>query len=614
MAAHFTIANNLDENAQARLRSAANLANRLIALDRPGLFVSAWQVGEPLRLLDAGVVIGALYCRQRMERIAVLDAQECEEILRSNGRRLIEHYWGDWVAIIRKPDAAFLLRSPFGTLPCLYRSRAGATIAASDIDALEEASGTQNAVDYGEVAFQLFAGDRRGSETCIAGVREVRGGEAVILSHANVAHEALWSPWMISAGAHDRPSSDADAQILRDVAIDCVAAKTSTISNPLVMLSGGLDSSIVTACLAARGRDFCCLNLVAPAAAGDERAYARAVAAFAGRGLTERDMPEQALALGDLPAVRLPRPVARSFEQRLYQDAQASADQLGCDAIVDGGGGDNVFCSLQSASPAADCLLGGGGVVSFWRTCQEIGDMAHASVWRVAWKAVLRASRRSRPYRWTTNDTLLAPDAVASAGERSLHPWLASQSPGMPGRAGQIALLVAAQSFMEDGPSGTKDAVLSPLVSQPLIEHCLSIPSWHWFENGCNRAVARHAFDRNLPREVAWRRGKGIPDSFVVRLFEANRAYIRKNLIDGLLAREGVISPTCVLKVLDDPAPFQGREFSRIVRLMDAEKWAREISAVTAARPTSLSREGYPNAYTDHASLATDPGSRSTRI
>jgi len=38
-----------------------------------------------------------------------------------------------------------------------------------------------------------------------------------------------------------------------------------------------------------------------------------------------------------------------------------------------------------------------------------------------------------------------------------------------------------------------------------------------------------------------------------------------------------VIDTAAVLKVMDDPTPFKGREFSRIVRLMDAEKWAREI-------------------------------------
>ncbi|WP_324698900.1 asparagine synthase-related protein [Novosphingobium sp. RL4] len=610
MAQRFTIGINLGQEEQARLRSRSIVAASPAPIDRPGLFACASHGVEAIRLLDAGLIVGAVYCRDRMKRITVLPPQECDKILQTNGRRLIERYWGDWVAVIRAQDAAFLLRSPFGALPCLYRSNAGATIVASDIDTLAWASDMANSVDYGGVAFQLYAGDMRSAETCITGVHEVRGGEVAVFSGKSATHETLWSPWMVPQSSRRATAADLNEQILRELAISCVAAKTSRTSNPLVMLSGGLDSSILAACLAARGREFACLNLVAPAAAGDERNYARAVASFAARELTERNMPDQALGLESLPASRLPRPVARGFEQRLFQDAQTVAAELGCDAIVDGGGGDNVFCSLQSASPAADCLLGGHSLTAFWRTCQEIGEMAHASVWHVAWKALSRAAHRSRPYRWSTSSSLLPPAAVQTARNRKLHPWLADNEERLPGRAGQIALLVAAQSFIEDGPAGTKDKVVSPLVSQPLIEHCLSIPSWHWFENGCNRAVARRAFDRNLPHEVVWRRGKGMPDSFVVRMFEANRSYIRDNLLDGLLANEGVICSSSVLRILDDPAPFQGQEFGRIVRLMDAEKWAREIRDLSSPPPTWPSRGGYPNAHTGLASPAQDPDSR----
>ena len=74
-----------------------------------------------------------------------------------------------------------------------------------------------------------------------------------------------------------------------------------------------------------------------------------------------------------------------------------------------------------------------------------------------------------------------------------------------------------------------------------------------------------------------WRLSKGIPDSYIDQLYEAYREMIRDRLLGGLLDAAGVIDIAAVEAALDDPTPFRGRECSRIVRLMDAEIWARGI-------------------------------------
>jgi len=107
------------------------------------------------------------------------------------------------------------------------------------------------------------------------------------------------------------------------------------------------------------------------------------------------------------------------------------------------------------------------------------------------------------------------------------HPWFDEVACALPGRAAHIALLVAAQGYVEDGPHGTKARAVAPLMSQPLVEHCLRVPSWAWFAQGRNRAAARRAFETLLPAEVARRRSKGSPNGLIARLFETKRAWIR---------------------------------------------------------------------------------------
>lgn len=578
MTARFAIGIGLSLDGQNALKKRIGDAEHEILLDSPGLVIAATSQMRTIEIGGFGFVIGALFSCKDNQLVTTFDTETAIRIGRDCGQSLIECYWGDYVAVIRSAATVAVVRSPFGTLPCLYRPWAGGVVVASEIDSLEHATKVPNSVAFDQVARQLVVGDLRSSRTCLTDVHEVRGGQVAFFAGTSRSHHEIWTPWSIARAIPGCERTVSAAAHLREIAIGCVSAKTRAFKKPLVLLSGGLDSSIVTACLADGRRDMTCLNLVAPASAGDERLYARAVAGHLGHDLLERPMPERSLELGTLAGVRLPRPVARSFEQRIYREAQAVAKEQGCDGIVDGGGGDNVFCSLQSASPAADCILDSDGRRRFWHTCNAIADMTNASIGRVVWKALRRATTRSRPYRWAINDRMLSAEAKATAAEAVGHPWLSMDPSRLPGRAAQIALLVAAQSFVEDGPHGAKTHVVSPLVSQPLIEHCLSIPSWQWFDRGCNRAVARHAFAPLLPASAVWRRGKGVPDSFIVRLFETNRSYIREHLLGGMLAHEGLIDTAPVCAALDDPAPFGGAEFGRLVRLMDAETWARNIT------------------------------------
>ncbi|GFE76305.1 asparagine synthetase B family protein [Novosphingobium sp. TCA1] len=610
----YLIAVGLGEDRQHHLRERVRRAGLAIVLDRPGLLTAGNAPSKTIPIGQSGCIFGSLFAQGSAKRVLSLPGTEAEQILVSGGRHLIDQYWGDYVALIPLAGSVAILRSPFGTLPCLYRAPDRHAHLASDIDTLQLGTEQSWSIDYDAVARQLVFADMRLRETCLEDVREVRGGERVRFLGGRAEHRILWSPWHFVHAGRVLPGPEEAAARLREQAIRCVQAKTRDADRCLVMLSGGLDSSIVAAALTANGRGVACLNLVAPASAGDERIYARAACERLKLALAERRMNEGSLLL-ELPATTsLPRPVARSFEQMLYRTAGDIAEELGCDTIVDGGGGDNVFCSLQSASPAADCLLDRQGPRAFRQTCNEIAALTHASAWRVARKAARRAWERSRPYRWPTAEQMLSPEAVAAAHRSPLHPWLLAGIPPRPGRSAQIAQLIGAQSFMEDGPHGAKWNVVSPLVSQPLIEHCLSLAPWQWIERGCNRAIARRAFSDMLPPEVIWRRSKGIPDSYIVQLYETNREMIRDRLLGGLLAAAGVIDIAAVEAALDDPTPFRGRECSRIVRLMDAEIWARGIRDSSRFLPSAPCAQAPASERTAPVSQAPDlhdPAARS---
>lgn len=589
MRPRFLVAVGADPLRQAALAARAAARGLAARVDRPGLLIVV--SGEPaLAVDDGGLVVGTVFRPGVAGPLAAFGAAGAAAVAATAGQYLFDYCWGDYVAILPTADGVRVLRAPFGGLPCLLCRVDGIELAASDVDLLETVGGYRRAIDAVALVRHLAAGDIRRSETCLAGVSEVRGGDRATLTGTGTTRDTGWAPWRFAGERgqlHDRV--EADRRLFQQT-LYCVRERSAGLIRPLLLLSGGLDSSIVAAALAATNRAFACLTFATENPTGDERSFARLVADALGRPLEEDRNRIELIDLTWSAAAGLPRPVARGFEQGIARRGDAVADLLGCDAIFDGGGGDNVFGSLQSATPAADCLLCEAGRPQFRRVVADIAELAQASRWRVAWRARRRARRRTG-YRWPIDTRFLSPAAAALAQTDSLHPWLAAPGDILPGRAAHVAMLIAAQGLAEDGLVTGALPVAAPLVSQPLIETCLRIPSWEWFEQGSNRAAARRAFAHLLPSAIAWRRSKGTPDSFVLELFDANRLLLRDWLGGGWLAERGLIDVAAVTAALDDPAPVRDHGFVRLMQLMDAEAWAR---AQTAAQGLPASGASCP--------------------
>jgi asparagine synthase (glutamine-hydrolysing) len=109
-------------------------------------------------------------------------------------------------------------------------------------------------------------------------------------------------------------------------------------------------------------------------------------------------------------------------------------------------------------------------------------------------------------------------------------------------------------------------------MSQPVVETCLSVPSWRWRAGGVDRSLARRAFAADLPPSIVRRHVKGGPDGFTARILDRFRAEIRERLLDGHLAREKIVDREAVAHELDH-GPGGGEERARILELVAAEAW-----------------------------------------
>ena len=132
------------------------------------------------------------------------------------------------------------------------------------------------------------------------------------------------------------------------------------------------------------------------------------------------------------------------------------------------------------------------------------------------------------------------------------------------------------QNFAEGFSRQAPLEMINPLLSQPVVELCLSIPSWKWIKGGRDRAVARQAFSNMLPDAIVTRRTKGGPSAFYRQIVEHYRDAMRERLLGGELARRGIVDRVAVEAFFASPIDEQGHAYVRVLDLSDAEAWVTQ--------------------------------------
>ena len=525
---------------------------------------------------NVGCILGSLFHRHGpAQQLTSLTADEAAAIAGSDGDALLAAFWGGYIAAIPGQESVRILRDPSGNFPCYFASRIGIAVLASDAELLVESGITGASIDFNEIGRQLYRAFVPVPPTALHGIRELLAGFALSVQADLITQEPWWSPWEHCAPIAE--NSEQAAERLSRVVAHCVQAWASTHKRLLLSVSGGLDSSIVAVCLAKCDAEVACLTMFTDDPSGDERAYARVLCDHLGLRLIEQPYRLEDIEITEPLAAHLPRPRDRTDANAYERMHHAVAREIGANAFVTGNGGDNVFGYSQSAAPIVDRYradgLGRGALTSLLDVCRQTGCSmfdAIAQAWQMA---------HSPGYRVRANPLFLRPDFVASLGPTELwHPWLSPPAGTPAGTPAHIANILRVQPNLEP-IRDPRYAVLNPLVSQPIVEACLSIPSWEWRAGGRDRALVRDAFARDLPPVILNRRVKGTPSRFTAKILEHFRSAIRERLLSGGLASHRIIDAVAVEQLLSGERPVPDLERVRILELVNAEAWIDHWSA-----------------------------------
>lgn len=562
----------------ARVRAAARARGWRCAVDRPG-----WMVCAKLppsrsvlhRLLDdRTIVLGTVFDRSATEqgRVATGRLPDEDRGFAALCDHLTRHCWGAYAALRIDPDdpsALDVFRDPIGMHDCLLWNCGPLRIVTSTPEPFVRAAPPDTlAIDWTRVAALLRFAGSVGDALPFTGIEAIAPGVRLRLTQGPRHETRHWTPARFAR----QPAPPAPSlPLLVDA---CVAAWASRADVAIAELSGGLDSAIVAASLAGSTPKIAgWFHYHATDHEGDERVFARAVAAKLGLPLNETLQDQRtidAAVMADVPVSLRPTVASISFFHD--RDLAARGRALGADTLLTGQGGDALF--FQPATPliAAD----------LWRDRRPWSARRTAIVDLAAWTghsiwSVLGTGVRAHiaPAPMTLPEYRI--DLVSATMPRDPHPlrWLDDTADLAPAKQLQILNLAAARGAFGGSWCASAMTVVHPLLSQPLLEHVLPIPALDLTCARRDRAMIRQAYAGRLPDLLLERRGKGCLTPFFGRMLAASVPFLRDYLLGGVLEQHHVLDRPRVAAVLDADHILQTNCYTEIFVALLMEHWAR---------------------------------------
>lgn len=494
-----------------------------------------------------GAVFGTLFPKHGDKPLTEIRHSAAASILETRGRSLYQDYWGSYTAFIRTGDNLAIYTDPVASIPCFYWTHDGVTFVCSHLERCPFLDRKRFSLNLRFITTLMAYDKIQNGETGLNEVRELLGGQCMMARTPLEPPATLWNPHNIAQDVLE-PDPDAAASLLRDTVEQAVHAWGSCLTAPSVDLSGGLDSSIVLACLARNeaAPPVRAVHHMIESEDPPEVAFARATAAYLGADLAEiRFTPSMRLPDPDLhpPSARPYRQfLARDFNTRL---AEASGGTHR--AYLTGQGGDHLFHAARTPFGFADYVRRHGlGADSL----PELSNAAHLSghsVWKVMRETLPSLLGRPRPSPLIEGIDARRTILNASAHDQfdpgyALPDWAYCSGNLPPGKFDQVSGLLHMMQVQERLFAPDARDLFHPLMSQPILELCLRLPTYLLSLGGVSRGLARKAFEGRIPELVRLRMTKGEATRYFVDQLRSNRSLLLETLMQGELVSHAIVA------------------------------------------------------------------------
>lgn len=545
---------------------------------------------------EFGFIVGALFDRQESAPAAAFSGPEAEALVVDGGASLTTRFWGAYCAILhnRGYDFLHLLRNPSGAAP-VY-AHVGEELSCVFSEAEDFIAVWDEPIECDEDMLGAYLVQPRlvTRRTALKGVSEVLAGERLTWGRTTFERALAWRPDRIEP-RFEGDNCEVAAKGLR-ASVEASAQAWSTWArirgNAIAhRLSGGLDSSIVLAALAAipdRGEIICFNEFPSGAPEGDERLQAREAAALHGCELVEVEArPEEVDYAAILTAPLSVRPTHSEFScaSTILGDAIAAR---GARLVSSGQGGDQVLHRSRSLLAAVDAARDGLAPSAWFNIAYDTARLARTPIWSLFAPALAHGLLRKPLDAFNpvfAQASFTPPQACACAREEwRNHPWAAIAARSTPARAARIFHLADLTYYHQPSALSRRFMMAPVLASQLVVEAALSVAPYRMTQGGVDRGLARAAFADILPPSVRARSTKGDTTRFHARVLERQLPLLREVLLGGLLISRGLVDKSRLEIALSQATIADGAVKGALMAAFMAEAWLRRFQSALSAR------------------------------
>lgn len=565
-----------------------NLDDSLLLSQQDGHFTlysgiykrKAKEIDTAISLEMNGMLAGKIFTRDTYQKIGAFDHEKTQEILTSPSV-INKKYWGRFSGVLyhKLDQKVTLMRDPLGLNTLFYMQLKNGIIFASDISLIYDCLKDKPTINWGYFADYLVGSQFAPTHTPFDQIQELAGGIGLNYTlGGQIEHELLWNINAIP----NKPITNTvefEDQLL-DTLKSCTQAWVSDSKNVSVELSGGTDSSAIMILLSEvlqKDQKLIAINYIdSKEPSSNEIEYAKEVADICNASIHFPDWhgasPVDPLEAGWRPN----RPSTFSLFKKMNEKLHDVLDSENCTTILNGQGGDHVFLAPPPEHSLADYWIQK-GIKGSWPVLQELSGIYRMPYNTLLWKNI-KASARYYTRKDVIQDGYRESHSKAVVQKQTnqahyLNPFTKNF---LQGKKEHIQILAHATLFAERQQKTPDLHYCHPLLSLPIVELGLQIPTYQSFKDGYDRIFFRNAVSKIKKPKALWRRIKGQTTSTMINSLASNVHEIEKLLLNGSLMKSGLIDAQWLTDTLTQIRHGKIDNAWPIVNFITAQQWLNQ--------------------------------------
>lgn len=526
---------------------------------------------------NRGILLGKIFDKEQYKEIQ--DIHKLTQDLH-DPKTIFNNFWGRYIGVFKNQNSKTVtfVRDPLGLSTIFYTIIDNSIIFSTDIALLHNVIQKKPSINWEYFASFIVHQNPVVSSTPFQDIHELLPGAALTVGINGIV--GLEYPWDIESlsGSYIHDTTTFEEELLETLK-KCTLAWSEGSNGVCLEFSGGLDSSsiaiLLDAILQPEKKKIGVNYFDSKIATSNEIEHAQKTADLCNMPLLFLDWQNTSL-LDPVPKSWRPNTPGNFllfYGMSMQMSKIASLHE--CDIIMNGQGGDHIFIAPAAREALADAWLD--------KRFRDLPAIANelCGIYRIPWFQLIKRNVSAlKSYYFPKTAKLPETPYLTDAFSKNLKPYDFYLNKRIakfhPAKATQFKSILQHAWIIERDRRLHFRSYVHPLMSQPLIELALKIPTYQSFKNGYDRIFFRKAVNRFKPVNSLWRTVKGQTTGSIMKSFANNSQKLEGILLNGSLIKNGVVNKAWLQEQISTIKHSRPNNSAKLSNILMCQLWLNQ--------------------------------------